>query len=78
MGRRKKKSKKQKCFYCDKVIGAESPSYIGIDRPYINIPFHKDCVLRVHDYGEEKYLKENKKKVIEWADAQDWDRSERR
>ena len=32
------------CFYCDLIISeADNKFMYGLDRPYINLWFHKDC-----------------------------------
>ena len=56
-----------KCFYCNKEIENENPSIIGVDIPYINLPFHKKCFDKIKGNGEEKYLQENKKRIFELA-----------
>lgn len=63
------KSKEIKfCFYCGEPLGGnEIPAIIGVDIPYINLPFHKDCHKKVYLYGDQKYLQENKKKIFKWA-----------
>jgi hypothetical protein len=55
------------CFYCNEPMGEEHPSIIGIDVPYINLPFHRDCFKKVYVYGDQKYLHENKEKIFKWA-----------
>ena len=56
-----------KCFYCDKDIDGNSDrlKIIALDRPYANIPVHRDtCYLEIQSYGEEKYLRENIERII--------------
>jgi len=56
-----------KCFYCNKDIDSNSDRLriIALDRPYVNIPVHRDtCNLEIQSYGEGKYLRENIERII--------------
>jgi hypothetical protein len=56
------------CFYCEEKILKEEDVYVvGVDIPYINLKFHRDCFQKIFAYGEEKYLQENKNKIFALA-----------
>lgn len=44
------------CPVCSKTINTDDKMMIGVDRPYVNIWFHKECV-RMVDIN--KFLSEN-------------------
>lgn len=74
-----------KCFYCDEDIakitvqnedGTQSTStdvkFIPLDIPYVNLPFHRStCYANVMGEGEEKYLRENLNRMIDFMDGMD-------
>lgn len=60
-----------KCFYCGEKIERteDDPCYfIGLDRPYANLPFHRNKCYKdkIKDH-EEEYLTENSEKIWEWS-----------
>lgn len=62
------KTEKDNCFYCgEEIENIYKSVYIGIDTPYINLNVHDDCWKKIREYGEEKYLQENKNKIFKLA-----------
>lgn len=67
----KVKKKTTKCFYClvkenkDPLIikGTLSYQIIGLEKPYINLYFHKECYEKIKDVR--KFLIENTDKIME-------------
>jgi len=51
-----------KCFYCDKDVEPEQPKFwLGLDKPYINLLFHKECYNNV---DAEQYVQDNVEKIF--------------
>ena len=71
MARRKTTRKGIKtCFYCGKLIdNIIELTYIGLDRPYIMLPFHKHCHNKINGKKEEKYLRKNEKRILDLYQA---------
>lgn len=52
-----------KCFKCEKeIIGLKS--ILPLDRPYVNLPFHRDCYNELED--ELEYVTENYDRIIDY------------
>ena len=48
------------CFDCGKPITVQDYRMVGLDIPYVNLFFHRDCLFRVGGYsGINVYLAEN-------------------
>jgi hypothetical protein len=60
------------CFYCGKEIDLEKDNgniwNVAIERPYANLPFHKEPCLRAIEGVENEYLTENAERIYELAD----------
>ena len=54
-----------KCFKCGKKIEGLK-SYLALDRPYVNLPFHRDCYNGLGD--ELAYVTENYNRIIEYIE----------
>ena len=52
-----------KCFECDKEIDGLR-SFLPLDRPYVNLPFHRDCYNSLD--SELKYVTKNYDRIIEY------------
>lgn len=56
----------EKCFYCGKEIkNGDKYWIIAIDKPLVNLKLHKECDMEISKYGTDKYLNENKDKILE-------------
>ena len=54
------------CFACEKeILETDKKQMVGLDVPYTNLWFHKDCYLHISDLN--LYLPENIKKVYNWV-----------
>jgi hypothetical protein len=58
-------SEKVKCFYCGKEIDGLR-SFMALDRPYVNLPFHRECYRSLDD--ELEYVTTNIERIIEYID----------
>lgn len=60
-----------KCFYCGKEIDEDKDDKniwnVAIEKPYVNLLFHKEPCLRTIKDKENEYLKENIDRVYEVA-----------
>jgi hypothetical protein len=52
-----------KCFKCGKEID-DLRSFLALDRPYVNLPFHRKCYKGLGD--EMVYVTENYDRIIEY------------
>ena len=52
-----------KCFKCRKEIDGLR-SFLALDRPYVNLPFHRKCYESLDD--ELAYVTENYDRIIEY------------
>jgi hypothetical protein len=53
------------CFYCQKeILKTELQYFLPLDRPYINIPFHRETCLPNILGKEREYLEENKERLF--------------
>lgn len=52
-----------KCFKCEKEIEGLK-SILPLDRPYVNLPFHRDCYNELED--ELGYVTENYDRIIDY------------
>ena len=52
-----------KCFKSDKEIEGLK-SFLSLDRPYVNLPFHRKCYNELND--EFEYVTENYDRIIEY------------
>lgn len=63
----KNSENKAPCFHCGKSI--EGHSYIiGVDVPYINLRFHKECFKKVRGGDEEAYLQKHIKEIYKYKE----------
>jgi hypothetical protein len=53
------------CFYCDKEI-EDRPMMVGIDRPYVNLYFHKPDCWEIVDRDLNTYLALNLEKIYNY------------
>lgn len=55
----------KKCFKCDEDIKETIDTFmLGLDKPYCNIPFHKQCIRLMGGYDNAVlYVTENEKKL---------------
>lgn len=60
--------KEMKCFMCGKEIEGLK-SFLALDRPYVNLPFHRDCYTSIDD--ELEYCKENYERIMDHVEALD-------
>jgi hypothetical protein len=60
-----KKESNLLCFSCDKEISPDNEKYfLGLDKPYINISFHRNCYKEIQgDIND--FLLENLDKISE-------------
>jgi hypothetical protein len=54
-----------KCFRCGKKIEGLR-SFLPLDKPYVNLPFHRDCYKSLDD--ELEYVTENYDRIIEYIE----------
>lgn len=52
-----------KCFECGKEIDGLK-SILPLDRPYVNLPFHRDCYTSIDD--ELEYVTEHYDRILEY------------
>ena len=63
-----KKKYSKECFECGKNIETKEDLFIlGLDKPYINLPFHKSGCKNIVMRDPKKYLQEHEEKVFEWS-----------
>ena len=58
-------SEKVKCFKCGEEINGLR-SFMALDRPYVNLPFHRECYNNLED--ELAYVTENYDRILEYID----------
>ena len=52
-----------KCFECGKEIDGLR-SFLPLDQPYINLPFHRDCYKSIED--ELAYVTKHYDRIVEY------------
>ncbi len=52
-----------KCFECDKKIDGLR-SFLPLDKPYVNLPFHRDCYTDIED--ELAYVTEHYERIMQY------------
>jgi hypothetical protein len=53
-----------KCFYCNEEIGDGKARIIALDKPYLNLYFHREtCFRKVENQGTENYISENVQRI---------------
>jgi len=54
------------CFHCDKEITSNQKKFMfGLDKPYVNIFFHRECFDSIKDLTA--YFTENAEKVYNYS-----------
>ena len=53
------------CFYCGKEID-DLRSFMALDKPYVNLPFHRDCYKGLDN--EMEYVTTNIERITEYID----------
>lgn len=57
------------CFFCEKIIDSEQKKrMIPVERPYINLWFHLDCLSEINNMKD--YLNDNIDKLNEFLKKQ--------
>jgi len=61
------------CFDCGEEIAQTDDDpciFVGLDRPYVNLPFHKDKCYNVKVRPQEhEYLQEHGEQIWEWYEG---------
>lgn len=57
-----------KCFECGKGIEGLR-SFLPLDRPYVNLPFHRECYTDIDD--ELEYCTENYERILDYIEVLD-------
>ena len=52
-----------KCFHCGKLIKGLR-SFLPLERPYVNLPFHRDCYTSIDD--ELAYVTKHYERILEY------------
>lgn len=54
------------CFVCSREILLGEGRMLGLDRPYVNLWFHRGCYPKLDNEGWYDYLVDNKENLAEY------------